>query len=583
MHVVATAGHVDHGKSRLVRALTGQEPDRLEEERRRGLSIELGYAWTSWTGVGDVAFVDVPGHERFLRTMLSGIGPVPAVLLVVAADDPWMPQAAEHLAALSALGVSHGVVAVSRSDLADPSAAVRRTRDELDGTPLRAAPVVPVSAVSGAGLDELRAALATMVSSLPPPETRGDVRLWADRSFHVRGAGTVLTGTLPAGTVSVGDRLSTGTGVVRVRGIQALGKATTSVSAVARVALNVVADDRAAVGRDTVLVTPDAWHFTETVDVHLAPAGREDITAGTPRESVLHLGAVAVPSRVRRLDDRHARLTLTRPLPLRVGDRAILRDPGDRRMWGVTVLDPAPPRLRRRGAAGRRAAALASAAPGLDSELRRRGVASVELLRRIGVPLPASVATEQWLVGEEAASALRRRMAEVVRRHDAEDPLDPGVGLAALAREIGLPSPELVPRLVGPPLRVVDGRVTATPPRDGLPPRLEKALASLERDLAEAPFAAPTADRVAELGLDRRAVGAAVRAGRLVDLGGGIVLLPGAEVAAVERLRTLPQPFTTSQARQALGTSRRVVLPLLARLDRSGISVRHEDDRRSLR
>ena len=583
MAVVATAGHVDHGKSSLVRALTGQEPDRLEEERRRGLTIELGYAWASWEPVGSVAFVDVPGHERFLRTMLSGIGPVPAVLLVVAADDPWMPQAAEHLAALSALGVSHGVVAVSRCDLADPAPMIARARDEVARTPLAGATVVPVSAVTGAGLDDLRSALVDMVASLPAPATDADVRLWVDRSFHVRGAGTVVTGTLSTGQVSVDDRLSTGVGTVRVRGVQALGAPARTVPAVGRVALNVVADDRAVIDRDTVLVTPGAWHFTETVDVRLSPAGHSPGVTSAPVESVLHVGALAVPTRVRPFDDSHVRLTLARPLPLRVGDRAILRDPGGRRMWGVAVLDPAPPQLRRRGAARRRAAALATAAPGLSSELERRGVASVELLRRIGVPLPQAVAGEKWLVGDQAARLLQRRLADVVRRHDAEHPLDPGLGLAALARALGLPSADLVPRLVTPPLRIVDGRVTATSPGPDLPRHLEQALASLDRDLADVPFSAPTAHRLAELGLDHRSVGAAARAGRLLDLGAGIVLLPGADVAAVDRLRDLPQPFTTSQARQALGSTRRVVLPLLDHLDRSGRTVRHEDDRRSLR
>src|SRR3989337_2562171 len=169
MYVVATAGHVDHGKSTLVRALTGSDPDRLEEEHRRGLSIQLGYAWTSLPEVGDLAFVDVPGHERFISTMLSGVGPVPAVLFVVAADDPWMPQAAEHLAALDALGVRHGVVAVHRSDLADPAEAAARAHDALAGTSLAGAPVVSVSAVTGAGLDDLRSALGRMLGSLPTP------------------------------------------------------------------------------------------------------------------------------------------------------------------------------------------------------------------------------------------------------------------------------------------------------------------------------------------------------------------------------------------------------------------------------
>src|SRR4051812_47340687 len=180
MHVVATAGHVDHGKSALVRTLTGTDPDRLEEEHRRGLSIELGYAWTTLPCVGDVAFVDVPGHERFVTTMLAGVGPVPAVLLVVAADDPWMPQAAEHLAALDALGVAHGIVAVTRCDLADPGPMLARARDEVDRTSLAGAPCLPVSAATGAGLPELRSALTASVAALDPADPDGDVRLWVD-------------------------------------------------------------------------------------------------------------------------------------------------------------------------------------------------------------------------------------------------------------------------------------------------------------------------------------------------------------------------------------------------------------------
>src|SRR3954468_22260246 len=163
MAVLATAGHVDHGKSTLVRALTGQDPDRLEEERRRGLSVQLGYRWTDLPGAGEVAFVDVPGHERFVPTMLSGVGPVPAVLFVVAADDPWMPQAAEHLAALDALGGEHGGLVVTRCDLADPGPALQRARQEVDATTLRGIPHVLVSGRTGVGLDRLRTALVGLV------------------------------------------------------------------------------------------------------------------------------------------------------------------------------------------------------------------------------------------------------------------------------------------------------------------------------------------------------------------------------------------------------------------------------------
>ena len=242
VHVVATAGHVDHGKSALVRALTGSDPDRLEEEHRRGLSIQLGYAWTSLPEVGDLAFVDVPGHERFISTMLAGVGPVPAVLFVVAADDPWMPQAAEHLAALDALCVQHAVVAVTRSDLADPAPAAARAEAELAQTSLQGSPVVQVSSRTGAGLDELRARLVELVQGLPAADSDADVRLWIDRRFTISGAGTVVTGTLPAGTVARGDTLSTGLGTVRVRGIESLEEKVDSMSGVARVALNLTGD-----------------------------------------------------------------------------------------------------------------------------------------------------------------------------------------------------------------------------------------------------------------------------------------------------------------------------------------------------
>ena len=468
MHVVATAGHVDHGKSTLVRALTGTDPDRLEEERRRGLTIELGYAWTSWPDLGDseeVAFVDVPGHERFLTTMLAGIGPVPAALLVVAADDPWMPQAAEHLAALDALGVGHGVVAVTRSDLADPGPAVARATAEVARTSLAGAPVVAVSGRTGAGLDDLRAALADMVAALPPPDPDADVRLWVDRRFTVRGAGTVVTGTLPAGTVRVGDTLADGDRLVRVRGLQALGQDTDAVSGTARVALNLTGDIDG-IARETVLTTPDAWHHTEVVDVRLRPGpGAGD--AGPPLAPQLHVGAADVAVRHRPLGDPRggiARLTLERALPLRVGDRMLLRDPGDRRLWRVDVLDPDPPRLRRRGAAERRAAQLAGAdgTPRLADELARRGLAHRDRLRRIGVPVTSGDHLEAgpWLVSPGAGRGARGAAGAPRRGARALPPARP----RRAADRAGRPAPPAEPgprRAAGPPAAAGRGRAGA--------------------------------------------------------------------------------------------------------------------------
>src|SRR5215210_2246227 len=215
MHVVATAGHVDHGKSTLVRVLTGMEPDRFEEERRRGLTIELGYAWTTLDGGDTIAFVDVPGHERFFATMLAGLGPAPAVLFVVAADEGWRQQSQEHLAAVDALGLRHGLLVVTRSDLADPTPAAEQALDKIARTSLGEVPVVSVSARTGQGLTELQPALSRLVRSLPAPRRDGRIRFWVDRSFTIRGAGTVVTGTLGSGTLAIGNELQRGDRLLR--------------------------------------------------------------------------------------------------------------------------------------------------------------------------------------------------------------------------------------------------------------------------------------------------------------------------------------------------------------------------------
>lgn len=579
MHVVATAGHVDHGKSALVEALTGTHPDRLAEERRRGLTIELGYCWADWAEVGEVAFVDVPGHERFLTTMLAGVGPVPAVLLVVAADDPWMPQAAEHLAALDALGVRHAVVAVTRADLADPHPAMARVQAELAGTGLAGAPVVPVSARTGAGLDDVRAALVAMLRALPDPDPAADVRLWVDRRFTVRGAGTVVTGTLAAGTVRRGDTLALGDTTLRVREVQALGRDRDQVCGVARVALNLSGrtDD---LTRGSVLVTPGAWHHTDTVDVRWTGPGEP------PAAPVLHVGAADVPVRVRPLGDGLARLGLGRPLPLRIGDRAILRDPGRRTVWRVDVLDPDPPRLRRRGAGARRALQLAGAdgVPRLADELARRGILHVDRLRQLGIPAAPDgdhLAVGPWLVAPAVAAALAQRLPVLVDEHARAHPLEPAVPLTVLASRLRLPTPDLVRALVRAPLRVVDGAVVGAV-TDGLPAAVRSSVDQVLRDLGPAPFAAPTADRLRDLGLDARAVAAAERAGLVTRVAPGIVLGPDAADRAVSLLAGLDQPFTASAARERLGTTRRVMLPLLDHLDRAGRTRRLPDDRREV-
>ena len=580
MHVVATAGHVDHGKSTLVRALTGQDPDRLEEEHRRGLSIRLGYCWTELPSAGEVAFVDVPGHERFVTTMLSGVGPVPAVMVVVAADDPWMPQAAEHLAALDALGVEHGLLVVTRTDLADPAPALARARRELARTTLREVPSVAVSGRTRAGLDELRARLVEVLGALPPQDPGAPVRLWVDRRFHVKGAGTVVTGTLPAGTVAVGDVLALHghDGVeVRVRGVECLGTAVGSASGVARVALDLGGRASEEVARGRVLVTPGAFEPAGLVDVRVRGEGR------VPDRPLLHAGAASVAVHARPLADGLVRLTLDHPLPLRIGDRAILRDPGSRALWGVQVLDPAPPPLARRGAAQLRAKELSGADGTAVSEVDRRGLVPRSLLDRVGAAgdLPAgAVEAGGWVLSRERAAELRDRLGRLVRT--ASTPARPGVPVARAAHELGLPDARLVAALVAPPLHLSGGRVHDER-QVGLPPELRAPLSALRRDLGARPFAAPDADRLAALGLTARDLAVLARAGHLLRVADTVVLLPGADERAVEVLRGLPQPFPAAAAREALGSTRRVVLPLLAHLDRTGRTRRLPDDRRTVR
>jgi selenocysteine-specific elongation factor len=612
MHVVATAGHVDHGKSTLVRALTGMEPDRWAEERRRGMTIDLGFAWTTLPTGSTVAFVDVPGHERFVPNMLAGVGPVPAVMFVVAADEGWMPQSREHLQALDALDVRHGLLVVTRSDLMDPELAREEALEHLAGSSLGRVPAVCVSGTTGVGLDELRAAVGSLVAGLPEPDVEADVRLWVDRAFTIRGAGTVVTGTLAGGTVRVGDELVLAPGGrrVSVRGLQSLGVPVESVPAVARVAVNLRGVPCSAVRRGHALLTPGAWLTTHTIDVQLSAVARYgDISGRTdpsapryvsisgssaaelPRHVVLHVGTVAVAARVRPLGGDTARLGLADPLPLRIGDRALIRDPGTRHIpAGVTVLDVAPPALRRRGAAVARAAELSTMDGVADgvAELRRRGLVRRDKLIAMGAPVPAGAAQAGgWLLDPALLAQRAAQLVTAVAEHAAANPLEPGMPLETARQVTGMPEARLVELLLGPHLALAGGRVHLDGPpavsASGLPAAVRNAIAEIRAELAQRPFAAPEAHRLATLGLGAKQLAAAVRAGELLKIADGIYLAPGADDTATQRLSGLPSPFTLSQARQALDTTRRVAVPLMERLAHRGITRRLPDGTHELR
>ena len=515
MQVVATAGHVDHGKSALVRALTGMEPDRWAEERRRGMTIDLGFAWTTLPSGETLSFVDVPGHERFVTNMLAGVGPVPAVCLVVAADEGWRQQTEEHVLALDALGVDRGVVVVTKTDVADPAPVVADVRRRLAPTSLRDLGAVAVSALTGAGLPDLVAALDRLVETLPSPDPDAAVRLWVDRAFTIAGAGTVVTGTLPAGSIDVGDALSlVGSGEpsdVVVRGLQTHQQSRSRAVAVDRVAVNLRGVAKAAVSRGMALVTPGAWTVTSEIDV------RAD--AEFSGDAIAHVGSAAVAVRIRPLAGAVIRLRLANAVPLHAGDRLLLRDPASRRVTGATVLDVSPTPLRRRGDAARIAATLTWPRTA-DDEIARLGAVRRRDLVAAGFTPPAS--GEDYLYSPEW---LREHATPDVSR---AEPAEASAELRAF----------------------------------------------LDR-LAREPWAGLDAG-----GVDPRELSAAVRAGHALRLAPGLYVAADAPKRVIDLLAELPQPFTVSAARQALGSTRRVVVPLLEHLDATRRTRRDGDGNR---
>jgi selenocysteine-specific elongation factor len=552
----------------------------------------------------------------------------------VAADEGWKPQSAEHLAVLDALGIRHGLLVVTRSDLADPGPVMAQASRLIAASSLGQVEALAVSAVTGDGLPELVEALARLAARLPVPDPGAPVRIWVDRSFSITGSGTVVTGTLPAGAVHRGDELVVTPSMrpVRVRGLQALGEPATDVTGPARVAVNLRGTSHERLGRGMALVQPGRWTLTDVIDVRFTAVGEPAPDQGgdgmprLPRTVTLHVGAARTPARVRPLGGLIARLTLRESLPLHVGDRVLLRDPGASKAplrgtpaprpagpvpgpplpgpplsglpvpgehWpsivGAVVLDVAPPPLRRRGAGASAAAELGSwpDPPTAAELLRRHGLLRASVLLAMGVSEHPEPVSGEWLADPGHWADLAGRLGEAVTAHVAREPLAPGLPLEAARAALSLPDRRLVDVLVRPPLRVREGMVQVSTPAEGtdppgLPPTVAAAVQVLLADLATAPFASPDADRLRHLGLDLRAIAAAERAGLLLRVSDQIVLAPGADAVAGRVLADLPQPFTAAEARQALKTTRRVAIPLLEFLDRAGVTLRLPDDRRRL-
>lgn len=612
MHVVATAGHVDHGKSALVRALTDMDPDRWAEEKRRGLTIDLGFVWTTLPSGTDLAFVDVPGHEKFLGNMLAGVGPAPVVIFVVAADEGWQEQSTDHRDAVRALDIRHGLIALTRADRADATRRAEVTaqvRHELAGTALADAPLVEVSAHTGEGIAQMRQVLDEVLAQVPAPDPQARVRVWIDRAFSVKGAGTVVTGTLSAGTLRVGDKLELAspddTRAVEVRGLHSENTAHEVLEPTSRVAVNLRGISADAIHRGHSLLSSGAWELVEQIDV-CRTFGQDFYEL--PQNIVVHIGTAGLEAHVRPLSADYARLSLAHPLPLQLLDRFVVRSPGGRHVSaGVQVIDVYPPELARRGAARRRAEELellADASPSATSipaaspspftdptaYVQRVGYVPVGKLQRAGfavgdpaAPPQGIIAFRQWWIAAREITRWKNQLLVALGKHAQENPLAAGMPRKAAMDALDLQEDALLGIAVAAAkVEQVDG-VLRVPGHKVDLGAAEASVTKLEAWLADDPFAAPEADELQELRLGAKQLAAAENAGRLLRLGQGIVVLPGAPQEAKKRIAQLEQPFTLSAARKALSTTRRVAIPLLEYLDEQGITRRLDGGLRELR
>jgi selenocysteine-specific elongation factor len=554
---VGTAGHIDHGKTWLVRALTGKDTDRLPEEQARGISIDLGYAPLELPGGRRMSLVDVPGHERFVRTMIAGATGIDLFLLVIDAQEGARPQTLEHLAVLRLLGVTRGVVAVTKSDAVDEETLELALEEARELVP--DAEVIAVSAKTGAGLDDLRGALARV----PVEERDADqaTRLYVDRVFTLPGVGTIATGTLWSGTIAAGDmlRIEPRGKTVRVRSVQVHDAPVDKAEAGQRVAINLPTVERRDLARGDVLLEPGHYPVSYRLDVKL-----EEI-AEVPAAVTVHVGTKAVPARVAR-DGAYAQLRLAEPVVAARGDRVILR--AGTTVGGGTVLDPAPPRkleparlaVLERGDPEEIVRALVHA-PVAGRELQARGVlAPAELARGLTAVRAAGehVFSDEWLA--ELRANVRARLAARAE----SDPLDPGVPLAEL-----LPSEPWAAHVLN--LLEVERR--------GAKAYLPGAAAALgERAQAANDLEALLAQEEIAKVDDKQLAAFLEEAGRLRRVGDGFAVSTALYDRGLELLPGL-DAITLAGFRDALGVGRRTAQLLLERYDADGLTLRRGDVR----
>jgi selenocysteine-specific elongation factor len=622
MRVIATAGHVDHGKSTLIRALTGIDPDRLPEERERGMTIDLGFAWLRLPGSRDrepgqepqgeeVGIVDVPGHQDFVRNMLAGVGGIDAVLLVVALDEGAMPQTREHLAILRLLGVEKGIVALTKRDLVDAEWAslVREdVRRALHGTPLADAPFVEVSAIRESGLAELVATVERVLGAVAARRDLGRPRLPIDRAFTMTGFGTVVTGTLRDGAFALGEEVEIVPGGLkaRVRGLQTHRQKIERAVPGSRVAINIAGADSSAVRRGMVVARPDSLRPASILTARLTLLADASRALEHDATVKLYVGTAEAVARVSLLEagalepgaEGWAQLRLAEPVAAMAGDRFVLRLPSPAEtVGGGVIADLSQRRLRRRpesiaalerAGSGDLAARVGSllAAPLTRNELERRlAVPPDEVRQAVGHLIEAGELVElaPFLLSRGRYDELRSRARASLHDYHGRHPLRRGMPKEELRTSLQVEAKlwaPLVRRLVADGALADRGAVLASPEhRVALPAELERTW-QLARERLRANESQPPS--ASALGLTPEAVAALAERGELVRLADDLVLLPEtarrfgeaviAEAAAAGHV-------TVARARDLTGSSRKYVLPLLQFLDDIGATRRAGEER----
>ncbi len=604
--IIGTAGHIDHGKTSLVRALTGIDTDRLEEEKRRGISIDLGFAH-----LGDISFIDVPGHERFVKNMLAGASGIDAVLLVIAADESIKPQTREHFDICRLLGIRRGVIALTKADLVDPDLldlARLEAEEFVQGSFLEGAPIIPVSATTGAGLDQLRATLESLKA------TNKDAtlfpRLPVDRSFSMKGHGAVVTGTLVAGTLAVQDEveLYPSGKRARVRGLQVHGQSVERAHAGERTAVNLAGIDSPEIQRGMVLAPPGILRATQQVDaVFDLLEGAHPLKHRAPVH--FHAGTAEVEAQARLLASlepmkpgarAHVRFALRDPLLLLPGDRFIVRmfSPVVTIGGGIVIDIDAPPRIRRADL-DRRLTALET---GNRVEIlvaeSKYGMSGAELTARTGQRVP-----EEWVISPEAIDRIVTGIREVLKEFHRKNPLQPGIPKEELrSRELpGAPAfllDAILNRSLGPRLAVIEPRpqrpfvsdivlegdiVRLASHRVALKQDEEAATAKIEALFRDAGLAVPaTSEVLAKSGIEpsraRTLLQILLKNRKLIRVSDELIFHSSA-IDALKKTLQKGARFSVTDFKDLTGISRKYAIPLLEFLDRERVTRREGDSR----